>query len=238
MNQKNKKRIVLKLSGEVFEIGDQRANLDFPSIEKIALSLMKLTRLGYQLGVVVGAGNIFRARMVKGEKIDRVVADHMGMLATNLNALALQSVLEKLGQPARVLSAYSIPKIMEDYSHRKAIDHLENKKVVIFAGGTGNPYFTTDTTLVLRALEVGASHIYKASNIDGVYDSNPKENKKAKLYKKLTYNEALQKNLQVMDQTAFALAKDNNLPLTVFKYSPVNLSQVVLKNNLGTKVTS
>ncbi|MDD5749974.1 MAG: UMP kinase [Patescibacteria group bacterium] len=238
MKQKNQRRIVIKLSGEVFEIGDQPANLDFPSIEKIARSLIKLIKLGYQVGAVVGAGNIFRARMVKGEKIDRVVADHMGMLATNLNALALQSVLEKLGQPARVLSAYSIPKIMEDYSHRKAVDHLENKRVVIFAGGTGNPYFTTDTTLVLRALEVGASHIYKASNIDGVYDSNPKENKKAKLYKKLSYRQALSQNLEVMDQTAFALAKDNDLPLTVFKYSPANLVQAVVKNNIGTKVVN
>ncbi|PLX25257.1 UMP kinase [Candidatus Parcubacteria bacterium] len=233
----SKKRIVIKLSGEVFEVGNQEANLDFPSVAKIAKSIKKLVKLGYQVGVVVGAGNIFRARMVKGQEIDRVVADHMGMMATNLNALALQSVLEREGQEARVLSSFSVPKIMEDYNHRKAIDHLEHKRVVIFAGGTGNPYFTTDTTLVLRALEVGAEYIYKASNVAGVYDSNPDENPKAKLYKKLSYTQALDQDLRIMDATAFALARDNELKLVVFKYSPENIIKAIDKNNIGTKVS-
>ena len=241
------KRIVIKLSGEVFEIGDRsmtstrdipEANLDFLAIKKLATSLKKLIKAGYQVGVVVGAGNIFRARMVKGEEIDRVAADHMGMMATSINALALQSSLEKIGQEARVLSAFSIPEVMEDYVYKRAINHLENKRVVIFAGGTGNPYFTTDTTLVLRALEVGAQEIYKASNVLGVYDSNPDTNSKAKLYKKLSYSEALKKDLKVMDATAFALARDNKINLTVFKYSPENIIKAVVQNNIGTKVNN
>lgn len=241
------KRIVIKLSGEVFEIGNRsmtstrdlpEANLDFLAIKKLATSLKKLIKAGYQVGVVVGAGNIFRARMVKGEEIDRVAADHMGMMATSINALALQSSLEKIGQEARVLSAFSIPEVMEDYVYKRAINHLENKRVVIFAGGTGNPYFTTDTTLVLRALEVGAQEIYKASNVLGVYDSNPDTNSKAKLYKKLSYSEALKKDLKVMDATAFALARDNKINLTVFKYSPENIIKAVVQNNIGTKVSN
>ena len=232
------KRIVIKLSGEVFEVGNQEANLDFPSIKKVAESLKKLAKSGYEVGVVVGAGNIFRARMVKGAEVDRVAADHMGMMATSINALALQSVLEKLGQETRVLSAFSIPAVMEDYVYKRAINHLENKRIVIFAGGTGNPYFTTDTTLVLRALEIGATNIYKASNIDGVYDSDPEKNPKAKLYKKISYGEALKKELKVMDATAFALARDNKMSLTVFKYSPANIIAAIVKNNLGTKVTN
>lgn len=234
----NNKRIVIKLSGEVFEVGHQEANLDFPSIKKIATSLQKLIKAGYQVGVVVGAGNIFRARMVKGAEIDRVAADHMGMMATSLNALALQGILEKLGQEARVLSAIPIPAIMENYVYKRAIKHLENKRVVIFAGGTGNPYFTTDTTLVLRALEIGAQNIYKASNVKGVYDSDPDKNSKAKFYNKLTYSQALKNKLRVMDSTAFALARDNKMNLTVFKYSPENIIKAVTKNNIGTKITN
>lgn len=234
----NKKRVVIKLSGEIFEVGNQEANLDFPSIKKVAQSLQKLVKSGYQVGVVVGAGNIFRARMVKGAEIDRVAADHMGMMATSINALALQSVLEKIGQESRVLSSFSIPAIMEDYVYKRAINHLVNKKVVIFAGGTGNPYFTTDTTLVLRALEIGAQYIYKASNVEGVYDSNPAKNTKAKMYKKLSYSEALKNDLKVMDSTAFALARDNDMILRVFKYSPANIIKAVSQGNVGTIVSN
>src|SRR3989339_276135 len=230
------KRVVIKISGEVFEVGNQPANLDFPSIKKVAESLKKVVKAGYQVGVVVGAGNIFRARMVKGSEVDRVAADHMGMMATSINALALQATLERVGQEARVLSSFSVPAIMEDYVYKRAINHLKNKRVVIFAGGTGNPYFTTDTTLVLRALEVGVTNIYKASNVSGVYDSDPDKNKKAKLYKKISYAEALKRNLKIMDATAFALANDNKLNLTVFKYSPENIVRAVVKNNIGTKV--
>ncbi|MFA6307917.1 MAG: UMP kinase [Patescibacteria group bacterium] len=234
----NKKRIVIKLSGEVFEVGNQEANLDFPSIKKVAISLKKLVKAGYQVGVVVGAGNIFRARMIKGSEIDRVAADHMGMMATSINALALQATLEKEGQDARVLSSFSIPAIMEDYIYKRAINHLKNKRIVIFAGGTGNPYFTTDTTLVLRALEIGANNIYKASNVNGVYDMDPDKNKSAKLYKKLSYSEALKQDLKIMDGTAFALARENNLHLSVFKYSPANIIKAVVGNSIGTKISN
>lgn len=233
-----KKRVVIKLSGEVFEEGDQEANLDFPKIKKLAQSLKTLVKAGYQVAVVVGAGNIFRARMVKGQEIDRVEADHMGMLATNLNALALRSVLEKIGQEARIMSAFPVENIMWGFNHECAIRNLKEKRIMIFSGGTGRPFFTTDTTLVLRALEISADHIYKASTVDGVYDKNPDKYKNAKLYKQLTYGEALKKNLRVMDQTAFALARDNKMPLTVFKYSPTNLIKAVTKNNIGTKVNN
>ena len=230
------KRILLKLSGQVLESGDQEANLDFAKIEKLAINLKKISKAKCQLGIVVGAGNIFRARMVKGMEIDRVAADHMGMMATIINALALQSVLEKMGQEARVLSSFSLPSVTEDYSYTNAINHLENNRIVIFAGGTGNPYFTTDTAAILRALEIKASRVLKATQVDGVYSDDPKKDKNAKLYKTLSYDEALEKDLQIMDSTAFALAQDNNLPLSVFKYSPENIVKAALKNNIGTKV--
>ena len=230
------KRILLKLSGQVLESGDQEANLDFAKIEKLAINLKKISKAKCQLGIVVGAGNIFRARMVKGMEIDRVAADHMGMMATIINALALQSVLEKMGQEARVLSSFSLPSVTEDYSYTNAINHLENNRIVIFAGGTGNPYFTTDTAAILRALEVGASRVLKATQVDGVYSADPRKDKNAKLYKTLSYYEALEKDLQIMDSTAFALAQDNNLKLSVFKYSPENIVKAALKNNIGTKV--
>ena len=230
------KRILLKLSGQVLESGDQEANLDFAKIEKLAINLKKISKAKCQLGIVVGAGNIFRARMVKGMEIDRVAADHMGMMATIINALALRSVLEKVGQEARVLSSFSLPGVTEDYGYERAINHLENNRIVIFAGGTGNPYFTTDTTAILRALEIKASRVLKATQVDGVYSDDPKKDKNAKLYKTLSYDEALEKDLQIMDSTAFALAQDNNLPLSVFKYSPENIVKAALKNNIGTKV--
>ena len=233
---KNTKRILLKLSGQTLESGDNEANLDFAKIKKLAVNLKKISKAKYQLGIVVGAGNIFRARMVKGMEIDRVAADHMGMMATIINALALQSVLEKMGQEARVLSSFSLPSVTEDYSYTNAINHLENNRIVIFAGGTGNPYFTTDTTAILRALEIKASRVLKATQVDGVYSDDPKKDKNAKLYKTLSYDEALEKDLQIMDSTAFALAQDNNLPLSVFKYSPENIVKAALKNNIGTKV--
>ena len=233
---KNTKRILLKLSGQTLESGDNEANLDFAKIKKLAVNLKKISKAKYQLGIVVGAGNIFRARMVKGMEIDRVAADHMGMMATIINALALQSVLEKMGQEARVLSSFSLPSVTEDYSYTNAINHLENNRIVIFAGGTGNPYFTTDTAAILRALEVGASRVLKATQVDGVYSADPRKDKNAKLYKTLSYYEALEKDLQIMDSTAFALAQDNNLKLSVFKYSPENIVKAALKNNIGTKV--
>lgn len=233
-----KKRVIIKISGEVLGDSNSDSNLDFSKIKKLATSLKQLVKVGYQVAVVVGAGNIFRARMIKGQEIGRVESDQIGMIATNINALALRSVLEKIGQPARIMSAIPVANVMWDFNHECAISNLQEKRVMIFAGGTGRPFFTTDTTLVLRALEISAEHIYKASNVAGVYDKNPDKYKNAKLYKQLTYGEALKKKLRVMDQTAFALARDNKISLTVFKYSPANLIKAVTKNNIGTKVTN
>lgn len=233
-----KKRIVIKTSGETMGDATLESNLNFKEIKKLAQSLKKLVSLGYQVSVISGAGNIFRGRMIKGAEIDKTTADHMGMVATHINALALESVLTGLGQKALVMSPFYMPKIVRPVNHQKAIEYLQNKTVIIFAGGTGNPYFTTDTNMVLRALEIKADYVYKATNVLGVYDKNPKKYKNAKLYKTLTYDEALKKSLEVMDQTAFALARDNELKLTVFKYSPENLIKAVTKNNIGTKITN
>ena len=235
---KFKKRIVIKLSGEVMGSAKSESNLDFAKIKKLAASLKELIGLGYQVAVVVGAGNIFRGRMVKKAEVDRVAADHMGMIATHINALALQSMLEKIDQEAVVLSPFYMPQVLRPYNHAKAIEHLNKGRVVILAGGTGSPYFTTDTNMALRALEIKAEHMFKATNVAGVYDADPDKNPKAKLYKELTYSEALDKNLKVMDTAAFALARDNNLKLTVFKYTPANLIKVVQEDNIGTKVSN
>ena len=235
---KFKKRIVIKLSGEVMGSAKSESNLDFAKIKKLAASLKELIGLGYQVAVVVGAGNIFRGRMVKKAEVDRVAADHMGMIATHINALALQSMLEKIDQEAVVLSPFYMPQVLRPYNHAKAIEHLNKGRVVILAGGTGSPYFTTDTNMALRALEIKAEHMFKATNVAGVYDADPDKNPKAKLYKELTYSEALDKNLKVMDTAAFALARDNNLKLTVFKYTPANLMKVVKEDNIGTKVSN
>jgi uridylate kinase len=235
---KFKKRIVIKLSGEVMGSAKSESNLDFAKIKKLAASLKELIGLGYQVAVVVGAGNIFRGRMVKKAEVDRVAADHMGMIATHINALALQSMLEKIDQEAVVLSPFYMPQVLRPYNHAKAIEHLNKGRVVILAGGTGSPYFTTDTNMALRALEIKAEHMFKATNVAGVYDADPDKNPKAKLYKELTYSEALDKNLKVMDTAAFALARDNNLKLTVFKYTPANLIKVVKEDNIGTKVSN
>ena len=235
---KFKKRIVIKLSGDVMGSAKSDSNMDFAKIKKLAESLKVLVSSGYQVAVISGAGNIFRGRMVKQGQIDRVAADHMGMIATHIIALALESVLEKIGQEAVVMSPFYIPKMLRPYNHTKAIEHLVKGRVVILAGGTGNPYFTTDTNMALRALEIKADHVFKATNVAGVYDADPDTNKKAKLYKELTYSEALDKNLKVMDTAAFALARDNDLKLTVFKYSPTNLIKVVKGDNIGTKVSN
>ncbi|MBT4210096.1 MAG: UMP kinase [Candidatus Komeilibacteria bacterium] len=232
------KRIVIKLSGEVMEQGNQEANLDFGKIMKLADSLKKLAKQGYQIGVVLGGGNIFRARMVKNMEIDREVADHIGMTATMINAMALQAVLSKMKQAAKVLSPFVIPATMSAYSASRANSYLNKKHIVIFAAGTGKPYFTTDTALVLRAYEIGAEYIYKATNVRGVYDKDPIKYKNAKFYKKLSYSEALEKKLKVMDAAAFAMARENKMDLTVFKYSPANLIKAVTKNNIGTKVAN
>jgi len=237
-NGVKKKRIVIKLSGEVMEHGDQEANLDFAKIFKLADSLKILSKKGYQIAVVIGGGNIFRARMLKNMEIDRVVADHIGMTATMINSMALKAVLEKMNQPVKVLSPFVIPSMMSAYSPRRANDYLNKKHIIILAAGTGKPYFTTDTALVLRASEIGAEYIYKATNVRGVYNKDPDKYKNAKFYKNLSYRQALKENLKVMDATAFALARDNKMNLRIFKYSPSNLVKAVVQNSIGTKVTN
>lgn len=235
MPSKNK-RVIIKISGETLLSDDRQENLDFDKIRPLALAIKKLVKAGYQIGLVFGAGNIWRGRLVKNTNFDKVMADQMGMLATEINALAVAGVLESLGQKAKVMSAMTINKVVDDFHHQKAIDYMKDKKVVLFAGGTGNPFFTTDTAFVLRAIEVGADYIFKATNVRGVFDSDPVKNPKAKFFTSITYQEALARNLKVMDATAFALAQEHGLPLTVFKYTPSNLVQAVTKNNIGTKV--
>ena len=235
---KFKKRVVIKISGDVMGSAKSESNLDFGKIKQLAESLKKLNRLGYQIAIISGGGNIFRGRMVKGAQIDRVSADHMGMMATHINALALQSVLVGIDQSAVVMSPFYMPKVLSPYNHSTAIECLQQGKIVILAGGTGNPYFTTDTNMALKALEIQADHMFKATNVGGVYDDDPDKNPKAKLYKKLTYSQALDKNLKVIDTAAFALARDNDLKLTVFKYSPTNLLKAVKEDSIGTKVSN
>lgn len=229
-------RIVIKFSGEVMGQAQSEANLDFDRISRLAQALKRLAKQGYQIAVVIGGGNIFRARMLKRGEISRVSADYMGMLATMINALALQAVLNKVGQKARVLAPFSWPAAWEDYSPSRAQKLLLKKTIVIMAGGTGKPYFSTDTALVLRAVEIGAKRIFKATNVAGVYSSDPDRNKSAKFYKKLTYQEALKKKLKIMDASAYALAAKSSLILRVFKYSPSNLERVLRGLDLGTKV--
>lgn len=233
---KKYKRVIIKISGEALMSKNGQENIDLAVTKQLAAAVKKLVKKGYQVGLVFGAGNIWRGRMVKGVKIDRVVADQMGMLATEINALAVAAVFKSLGQPAKVLSAISMPKIVDDFHHQKAVDAFKKKQVVLFAGGTGNPFFTTDTAFVLRAVEVGAEHIFKATNVRGVFSADPKKNPQAKFFKNISYQQALDKNLKVMDATAFALAQEQKLALTIFQYSPANLIKAVTHNNIGTKV--
>jgi len=192
-----------------------------------------------QLAIVVGGGNFFRGVADQARDMDRVSADHMGMLATVINALALQDALEKLGTPTRVQSAIAMSQIAETFIRRRAVRHLEKGRVVIFGGGTGNPYFSTDTAAALRANEIGAEVILKATKVDGIYDSDPKKNPTAKRFTQITYLDALQRQLKVMDSTAFSLCLDNKMPIIVFDFGKEhNLRRVVMGEKVGTLVTS
>jgi uridylate kinase len=195
--------------------------------------------LGVQLVIVIGGGNIFRGQQGSERGIERATGDYMGMLATIINALALQDALEKIGVATRVQSAISMSQVAEPFIRRRAQRHLEKGRVVIFGGGTGNPFFSTDTAAALRANEIGAEVILKATKVDGVYDSDPMKNPKAKRYSQITYLEALQKQLKVMDSTAFSLCMDNKMPIIVFDlFKPHNIKRVVLGDEIGTMVTS
>ncbi|MFV0475644.1 MAG: UMP kinase [Pikeienuella sp.] len=208
-------RILLKISGEAL-MGDQGYGLHPPTVQRIASEVKRVHDLGVEICLVIGGGNIFRGLSASAQGMERASADYMGMLATIMNALGMQSALEGLGLHTRVISAIPMDQICEPYIRRRAVRHLEKKRICIFAAGTGNPYFTTDTAATLRAMEMNCGAIYKGTQVDGVYDSDPKTNPGATHYARVSYDEVLAKNLKVMDASAIALARDNGLPIIVF----------------------
>jgi uridylate kinase len=231
-------RILLKLSGEALG-GKSGTGIDADAVGDMARQVCEVRDLGVEVVVVIGGGNIFRGVAGSERGIERATADYMGMLATVINALALQDALEKKGVATRVQSAITMHQVAEAFIRRRAVRHLEKGRVVIFGGGTGNPYFSTDTAAALRANEIGAEVILKATKVDGIYDSDPKKNPDAKRYTQLTYIEALQKQLKVMDSTAFSLCMDNRMPIIVFDlFKEHNLRRVVMGEKVGTLVTS
>ena len=229
-------RILLKLSGEA--MGDASGHGISPeAVRHMAKQICEVRNLHVQIVVVVGGGNIFRGLRGSEGGIERATGDSMGMLATVINALALQDVLEKLGCPTRVMTAIAMAQVAEPFIRRRAVRHMEKGRVVIFGGGTGNPYFSTDTAAALRANEMGAEVILKATKVDGVYDSDPKTNPTAKRFSEISYLEALQRQLKVMDSTAFSLCMDNKMPIIVFDFSkPHNLKRVLQGDKVGTLV--
>jgi len=236
-HQPKYRRILLKLSGEALG-GENGMGIRPEAVQDMAEQIREVRELGVQVVVVVGGGNIFRGLSGSERGIERATGDYMGMLATVINALALQDALEKLGVATRVQSAITMAQIAEAFIRRRAVRHLEKGRVVIFGGGTGNPYFSTDTAAALRANEIGAEVILKATKVDGIYDRDPKKDPKAKRYSKITYLEALQKQLKVMDSTAFSLCMDNKMPIIVFDlFRPHNLKRVVVGEKVGTLVT-
>ncbi len=236
--QKSKfKRVLLKLSGEAL-MGDKSFGIDQKIVEYIAAELKGITKMGVQVAIVIGGGNIFRGLEASAEGMERTSADYMGMLATVQNSLALQNALEVNGMPTRVQSAIEMQELAEPYIRRRAVRHLEKGRFVIFAAGTGNPYFTTDTAAALRAVEIGADIILKATKVDGVYSSDPMKNPKAKKYPKIAYMDVLQKGLKIMDSTATSLCMDNSLPIMVFSLMKKgNIKRVFQGKKIGTIVT-
>lgn len=231
-------RILLKLSGEALA-GSRGYGIDPATLEMVAREIAGVTQLGVQVALVIGGGNIFRGVAGAASGMDRSSADHMGMLATVINALAVQDALESVDVDSRVLSAITMRQIAEPYIRRRALRHLDKGRVVIFAAGTGNPYFTTDTAAALRAAEVGADVIMKATKVDGVYDSDPNTNPDAQRFETLTHYDALARKLKVMDATALSLCMDNDLPIVVFDINAEgNIRRVVEGENVGTTVTS
>lgn len=229
-------RVLIKLSGEAF-MGRREYGIDPDTVISIADELAEANRMGVQLAIVVGGGNIFRGVAASARGMDRAAADYVGMLATVMNSLALQDALEKRGVFTRVQSAIEMQAVAEPYIRRRAIRHLEKGRIVIFAAGTGNPYFTTDTTAALRALEIGAEAILKATMVNGVYDSDPLQNPEAVMYASLNYIDVLQQGLKVMDATAVSLCMDNDLPIVVFNMTvPGNIIRVLFGERIGTIV--
>ena len=225
-------RILLKLSGEAL-VGDKNAGIDSKKLLHYANEIKKIHDIGVEVSIVIGGGNIYRGFNNTEHKIDRVQGDYMGMLATIINGLALQNTLENIGIPTRLRSAINVNQVAEPYIKRKAIRHLEKNRIVIFAAGTGNPYFTTDSAAVLRAIEIEADIILKGTKVDGIYDCDPEINSDAVKFENITFNEAIKKGLKIMDTTAFTLSQENNLPIIVFD---INSSDNLLKAVSGEKI--
>lgn len=230
------KRILLKLSGEALT-GQQGLGIDPQVVSKIAVELKEVKELGVEIGIVIGGGNIFRGLSASARGMDRVSADYMGMLATVINALALEDYLERNHVYTRVMTAIKMEQLAEPFIRRRAILHLKKGRIVIFAGGTGNPYFTTDTAAALRAIEIEADAIIKGTKVDGVYDSDPNLNPNARMFTRLNYIDVVKKRLKVMDSTAVTLCMENNLPILVYNLTKKdNLKKLILGESIGTKV--
>ena len=230
------KRILLKLSGEAL-MGSEEFGIDPKVLDRMALEVGQLVGIGVQVGLVIGGGNLFRGAALSAAGMDRVTGDHMGMLATVMNALAMRDALERSNIPALVMSAISMVGVTDHYDRRKAMRHLSAGEVVIFAAGTGNPFFTTDTAAALRAMEIGAEILLKATKVDGVYDKDPRKHADARRYLQVTFTDALRQDLGVMDATAFALCRDNELPMNVFDMTkPGNIQRVVCGEAVGTRI--
>lgn len=236
MNKPKYKRILLKLSGEAL-MGDQDYGIDPHVLKRYSAEIKAVEGLGVQIGIVIGGGNIYRGVSNSSSNIDKVTGDHMGMLATLINALALQSALEHDGLVTRLVSAIRMEVIAEPFIRRRAVRHLEKGRVVIFGAGTGNPYFTTDTAAALRAVEIEADVIIKGTRVDGVYDSDPERNPGAFKFQEISYLDVLKKDLKVMDMTAITLCRENKLPILIFNMNtPGNLKRLILGEAVGTKV--
>lgn len=232
------KRVLLKLSGEAL-MGEKEFGISSEVIASYARQIKEIVELGVELSVVIGGGNIFRGISGATQGVDRVTGDHMGMLATIINSLALQNSIEKLGVPTRVQTAIEMPKIAEPFIKRKAQRHLEKGRVVIFGAGTGNPYFTTDTAAALRAIEMNTEVVLKATKVDGIYNKDPKKYEDAVKYNEVTYTEVLNKDLKVMDSTAISLCRENKLPIIVFdSLTEGNIKKVIMGEEIGTKVVA
>ncbi len=232
------KRVLLKLSGEMFG-GDRKEGIDFEAVEKIASCLIDLKKkYPIDLAVVIGAGNIFRGRMIEQRNFDKAQADYMGMLSTIINCMALQGEVERLGGETRLMSAINIASICEPFIRRRALRHLDKGRIVILGGGTGNPFFTTDSAAALKATELQCDVVLKGSNVDGVYDCDPKKNGGAKKFETLTYQYALEKGLMVMDATAFALCQHEKIPIIVFDANNLcNIEKIICGEKIGTLIT-
>jgi uridylate kinase len=231
------KRILLKLSGEAL-LGDANYGIDPKVLTRLARETLEVQRAGIEVGVVIGGGNIFRGEGLAAVGMDRVTGDHMGMLATVINALAMQDALEKIGARVRVMSAIKINEVCEDFIRRRAIRHLEKGRIAIFAAGTGNPFFTTDSAAALRAIEIGADLLLKATKVDGVYSADPKKDASAQRFERLTYDQVIERKLAVMDTAAIALCRDHKIPLRIFDMSREgDLMRIIQGEQIGTLVS-